>query len=1057
MQQDDSASRLQAFKQRLRTEQQVRVFKSPEDLQAQVAATLEAHLKQAATGNQAEPVSQTDYLLTTSAQLGLGYAARFAMKESGTLRSVYSVLLLAGFLARAEMTGGLRNTSQFVLQYLRDHRRGRSASETTPESVINLLGLGPDYEISHLPEQGEGINWESPFFDEARSVLDVAADYAKKTSHVTPPLPNQVHTRHLMAALLTGAGSTGPFAVQALLTGLSYDLNDLRQKLCAFIETESAARNDDKEAWRQILLAPSEPLSEALQDLPLAGYIADALENDDHTEIKDQLDIADEVNALCAVIMAESVKPPLSLGLFGDWGTGKSFFMNKMRKRIDELEAGSARAVAEGKPTAFCSNVVQIPFNAWHYIDDNLWASLVSRIFDGLCDELTDVTTKPVVDREELFKRLQSSKEFLDEAERKKKLAETVRVEAQDRLEDLQTQRQQAEQSLKEVHASDALESVLAREDVKGRLTEAAKKLGIPEAEKSTGELIDLAKNLRSFGNRLPVFRQWLVAGPGRGKRIALLALLLLLPALIIYAIDQWGSSALSQSLAAKASVLIVALSGLTERLKSWYGKAKALMSELERAKEKTEQIAAQQQQQHKLEEEALAQQIGKLREDELAAQREYYEAKQKILNLEEEIRDIQAGRRLRKFIRERVDSSDYRKYAGIISLIRNDFDKLSGLLREASDEKRGPGLPRIDRIILYIDDLDRCPADRVVEVLQAVHLLLAFPLFVVVVGVDSRWMLQALKKHYAEFLGYSGAESGFADGDMSSWTSTPHNYLEKIFQIPFTLRRMDPKGFEGLVQSLLPVRAQTPSQTHSGSSAPPPPPGQAHQAALPPPPQGQATPPTPPQQPGQTPPPAPQQQAQTPPALPASRINMMPPNLAIEPWELEDIQKLSSMISSPRAAKRFVNIYRLIRASLKTRELAAFVGSKESRGEYQVVLILLSILTRFPNKASEIYVHLLKRQETDWRQLLDGLKPQPTGTGYRNVVDAAIDSNELPIWQTVYEGLTRISESLNMRYPIERFAYWTPRVARFSFQSGRVIAAFGADSQNGQKTAAPA
>ena len=65
--------------------------------------------------------------------------------------------------------------------------------------------------------------------------------------------------------------------------------------------------------------------------------------------------------------------------------------MNKMRKRIDELEAASARAVAEGKPTAFCSNVVQIPFNAWHYIDDNLWASLVSRIFDGLCDELTDV------------------------------------------------------------------------------------------------------------------------------------------------------------------------------------------------------------------------------------------------------------------------------------------------------------------------------------------------------------------------------------------------------------------------------------------------------------------------------------------------------------------------------------------------------------------------------------------------------------------------------------------------------------------------------------------
>ena len=31
-------------------------------------------------------------------------------------------------------------------------------------------------------------------------------------------------------------------------------------------------------------------------------------------------------------------------------------------------------------------------------------------------------------------------------------------------------------------------------------------------------------------------------------------------------------------------------------------------------------------------------------------------------------------------------------------------------------------------------------------ETLQAVHLLLALPLFVVVVGVDSRWLLRALE-----------------------------------------------------------------------------------------------------------------------------------------------------------------------------------------------------------------------------------------------------------------------------------------------------------------------
>jgi hypothetical protein len=42
-----------------------------------------------------------------------------------------------------------------------------------------------------------------------------------------------------------------------------------------------------------------------------------------------------------------------------------------------------------------------------------------------------------------------------------------------------------------------------------------------------------------------------------------------------------------------------------------------------------------------------------------------------------------------------------------------------------------GDALPAIDRIVLYVDDLDRCPPPRVVEVLEAVHLLLAGRLFV--------------------------------------------------------------------------------------------------------------------------------------------------------------------------------------------------------------------------------------------------------------------------------------------------------------------------------------
>src|SRR5207244_2505388 len=52
----------------------------------------------------------------------------------------------------------------------------------------------------------------------------------------------------------------------------------------------------------------------------------------------DLLDVSDEVEAMCAVVAAHDTTPPLSIGLFGDWGTGKSFFMSLMEERINELK-----------------------------------------------------------------------------------------------------------------------------------------------------------------------------------------------------------------------------------------------------------------------------------------------------------------------------------------------------------------------------------------------------------------------------------------------------------------------------------------------------------------------------------------------------------------------------------------------------------------------------------------------------------------------------------------------------------------------------------------------
>ncbi|MCK4790948.1 MAG: metallophosphoesterase, partial [Desulfobacteraceae bacterium] len=73
---------------------------------------------------------------------------------------------------------------------------------------------------------------------------------------------------------------------------------------------------------------------------PLAGFTADIVDQ------QDQLGITPDVNAFSSVIASTEVEPPLCLGLFGDWGSGKTFFMDQMYRRI-ELLAKRAKAAED--------------------------------------------------------------------------------------------------------------------------------------------------------------------------------------------------------------------------------------------------------------------------------------------------------------------------------------------------------------------------------------------------------------------------------------------------------------------------------------------------------------------------------------------------------------------------------------------------------------------------------------------------------------------------------------------------------------------------------------
>ena len=173
--------------------------------------------------------------------------------------------------------------------------------------------------------------------------------------------------------------------------------------------------------------------------------------------------------------------------------------------------------------------------------------------------------------------------------------------------------------------------------------------------------------------------------------------------------------------------------------------------------------------------------------------------------------------------IQEAADTDVFRKRLGTLSYARGYFQRLSETMHAAREESRANGAPApvLERIVLYIDDLDRCPADKVRAVLQAVHLLLAFDLFACVVAVDPRWILECLDGSPG-VIGRQGRDRGRdndhpadeerspdpdpsrdTDLDVLGGVTTSSDYLEKIFQIPLWLRPLPPEQRAALAATL--------------------------------------------------------------------------------------------------------------------------------------------------------------------------------------------------------------------------------------------------------------
>ena len=112
-------------------------------------------------------------------------------------------------------------------------------------------------------------------------------------------------------------------------------------------------------------------------DIPARWFVARSTKADDpwRGAVTDPIGVGHEARAFARIAAAVGTDPPLSFGIFGDWGSGKSYFMRLIHEHVDAIaKKDPVRAPEAGSGALFHEKIVQIRFNAWHYADTNLWA-----------------------------------------------------------------------------------------------------------------------------------------------------------------------------------------------------------------------------------------------------------------------------------------------------------------------------------------------------------------------------------------------------------------------------------------------------------------------------------------------------------------------------------------------------------------------------------------------------------------------------------------------------------------------------------------------------------
>lgn len=964
--------------------------------------------------------------------------------------SVRANAVLARAWSLAELSKRGRVTSSCLLFALAD-----PGPTSNPQFLRDVLNENGRYiqEFERFMIDGEpyggtfpslpGIQWRMT--ENAAATIEYAVRIAIRVTK-----SSVVHTRHLIAALITPE-IKGSDSVRERLKRLGVE----QKTLCVELRkrVRSTARNDNPDQWDAILGISEPPPPPPDPDKPpvepdgqqpdsetdlrsyrpyYSSYLTDSVAygKRDGEPLDDALNVGMYAGHLAQLIAAKDTPMPLAIGLFGAWGAGKSYFMDLLDDQLTKIAATPW--------DKFYKHITPIKFNAWHYLDTNLWANLVSEIFDQLFNSLSSTEDEEKKKLQNLKTKLAQQSALAEEAKAAVDQAQRVRQQAETDLRAAMQERAKQENNVTSLlnDLPSLLRATLTaeqREQLQKQLDELAADLGLPKLASSFTELQTRAAEVHSLGGRTKALVLAVFTGKGWWKRAILLMVALAVPLaapLFVSWLAANGAPWIKDLLAGAGRTIIqivTAIGALSTWLAAQVKAGNSVVNKLESAYDEVVKVRTQRE---AMDDAAIAQAaLAARKQEEDEARHKLHEAEEKLKTIKTELADMAPGRQLIRFLRQRATAEDYRRHLGLVSLVRRDFKQLSDLLTGAAKDTKN--LPEIDRVVLYIDDLDRCRSDKVIEVLEAVQLLLAFPLFAVVVAVDPRWLRQSLLDHYPRLL---GAEEERANPrTILGRAATPQDYLEKIFQVPFNLQPMDEPGFNSLVNRFFSVNGsgsngsggsddeseETGKETQPPITDPvdePQPDGtqtttQKTEPDVPPPPVTQDVPPK-----DEKPPPPP----------PDHDTKLDPTRLVLTEDEIKDVKRFYVLFQTPRAVKRLANTYSLIRVGVDEKEWSNYLGFNGSPPAYRVPLLLLAVASAFPSLARPWLLWL--------RRTPPPVQWQLAATDVATLVKDNSDTTERIDWEKLQECLEEVDLKDWPPPDPKALETWVPRVARYSF-----------------------